>query len=83
MRLHGFGASSYMFRRLIPQLASQYYVIAPDLSGFGQTTVSSDVNFTYSFDNLATVIDAFTVAKKLDSYALYVSDYGGLAPGSK
>lgn len=74
--LHGFGASSYMFRQLIPQLATKYHVIAPDLPGFGQTTVNSGVNFSYSFDNLAAVIDAFTVAKKLDRYALYVFDYG-------
>jgi pimeloyl-ACP methyl ester carboxylesterase len=38
--LHGFGASSYMFRELIPVLAQRYHVIAPDLPGFGQTTVS-------------------------------------------
>jgi pimeloyl-ACP methyl ester carboxylesterase len=28
--LHGFGASSHMFRELIPQLAGKYHVIAPD-----------------------------------------------------
>lgn len=74
--LHGFAASSYMFRDLIPQLAEKYHVIAPDLPGFGQTTVKAGVNFKYTFDNLATVIDAFTVAKKLDRYAVYVFDYG-------
>lgn len=74
--LHGFGASSYMFRELIPQLAEKYHVIAPDLPGFGQTNVLPGKSFTYSFDNLASVIDAFTVAKGMDRYAMYVFDYG-------
>ena len=74
--LHGFGASSYMFRNLIPQLAGKYHVIAPDLPGFGQTSVLPGTQFAYTFDNLATVIDAFTVAKGVDRYAMYVFDYG-------
>lgn len=74
--LHGFGASSYMFRDLMPKLAEKYHVIAPDLPGFGQTTVKPGVKFNYNFDNLASVIDAFTVAKKLERYAMYVFDYG-------
>ncbi len=74
--LHGFAASSHMFRELIPQLATQYHVIAPDLPGFGQTTVLPGVEFDYTFDNLASVIDAFTVAKGVERYAMYVFDYG-------
>jgi pimeloyl-ACP methyl ester carboxylesterase len=74
--LHGFGASSYMFRALIPQLAARYHVIAPDLPGFGQTTVLPETRFDYTFDRLASVIDAFTLAKGLERYALYVFDYG-------
>lgn len=72
--LHGFGASSHMFRDLIPYLASGYRVVAPDLPGFGMT--AADKSFRYSFDNLAKVIDAFTVAKGMDRYAMYVFDYG-------
>ena len=33
--LHGFPASSFMFRDLIPLLADRYHVIAPDHLGFG------------------------------------------------
>ncbi|GGY83108.1 alpha/beta fold hydrolase [Pseudoduganella plicata] len=74
--LHGFGASSYMFRELIPRLAVKYHVVAPDLPGFGQTSVMPGVAFRYTFDNLAAVIDAFTVAKGMERYAMYVFDYG-------
>jgi len=72
--LHGFGASSHMFRNLIPELATGYRVIAPDLPGFGLTR--TDKGFKYTFDNLADVIDAFTTAKGLQRYAIYVFDYG-------
>ena len=74
--LHGFGASSHMFRHLMPQLAARFHVIAPDLPGFGMTTVLPGTPFQYNFDKLASVIDAFTVAKGMDSYAIYVFDYG-------
>src|SRR5262249_23683085 len=40
--LHGFPASSFMFRELIPRLADRYRVIAPDLPGFGFTEVPSE-----------------------------------------
>lgn len=74
--LHGFGASSYMFRDLMPKLAEKYHVVAPDLPGFGQTTIKPGIQFNYNFDNLASVMDAFTVAKGLERYAIYVFDYG-------
>jgi pimeloyl-ACP methyl ester carboxylesterase len=35
--LHGFPSASHMFRDLIPELAGQYHVVAPDLPGFGMT----------------------------------------------
>ena len=40
--LHGFPASSFQYRELIPRLADRYRVIAPDLPGFGFTEVPDD-----------------------------------------
>ena len=74
--LHGFPASSFMFRELIPRLASEYRVIAPDLPGFGFTQVPAERKYEYTFDQLALTIDAFTKALKLNRYAIYVFDYG-------
>jgi pimeloyl-ACP methyl ester carboxylesterase len=74
--LHGFPSSSHMFRDLIPKLATKYHVVAPDLPGFGLTEVAKGAPFKYTFDNLTEVIDGFTVAKKLNKYAIYVFDYG-------
>ncbi|MFZ0639680.1 MAG: alpha/beta hydrolase [Candidatus Acidiferrales bacterium] len=74
--LHGFPTSSFMFRELIPRLASDYRLIAPDLPGFGFSEVPSERNYVYSFDQLALTIEAFTRALKIDRYAIYVFDYG-------
>jgi len=74
--LHGFPASSFMFRELIPRLATDYRVIAPDLPGFGFTEVLSERKYGYSFDALAKTIVAFTEALNISRYAIYVFDYG-------
>jgi pimeloyl-ACP methyl ester carboxylesterase len=74
--LHGFPASSFMFRELIPRLADHYRVIAPDLPGFGFTKVPAERKYVYTFDALANTIDAFTEALKIRRYAIYVFDYG-------
>lgn len=74
--LHGFPASSFMFRELIPRLAGEYRVIAPDLPGFGFTEVPEERKYVYSFDRLAATLNAFAQALKLKRYALYVFDYG-------
>ena len=42
-----------MFRELIPRLASDYRLIAPDLPGFGFTEVPGERQYIYSFDWLA------------------------------
>ena len=74
--LHGFPSSSFMFRELIPRLADQYRVIAPDLPGFGFTEIPEQRKYTYTFDGLARTVEAFTEVLGLKQYALYVFDYG-------
>ena len=74
--LHGFPTSSFMFRELIPRLANDYRLIAPDLPGFGFTEVSPERQYSYSFDQLALTMEAFTRVLEIDRYAIYVFDYG-------
>ncbi|MEM7429347.1 MAG: alpha/beta hydrolase [Pseudomonadota bacterium] len=74
--LHGFPTSSHMFRKLIPELAARYHVIAPDYPGFGASAQPAADRFDYSFTNFADVIDGFLHKKKIAKYALYVMDYG-------
>ena len=74
--LHGFPTSSHMFRNLVPALADRHHVIAPDLPGFGFSDAPDRKVFSYSFENLAKVMDGFTQAIGLENYAIYVFNYG-------
>jgi len=76
---HGFPTSSHMFRDLIPHLADRFHVVAPDLPGFGQSDMPSHKKFSYTFENIAAVIDRFTEVIGLKKFAVYVFDYGAPA----
>jgi pimeloyl-ACP methyl ester carboxylesterase len=75
--LHGFPSSSHMFRDLIPQLADDFHVIAPDYLGFGYSDAPSATEFQYTFDNVTALIEELLFSDlKLKSFSLYVQDYG-------
>jgi len=65
-----------MFRDLIPLLAKNWRVIAPDLPGFGHTTVEENAGFRFTFDALAGVISEFVNEIAVEKFAIYVFDYG-------
>lgn len=74
--LHGFPTSSHMYREVLRGLADKYYLIAPDYPGFGDSSYPSTEEFTYSFDNLAQVMDTFLEQRGLKKYSLMIQDYG-------
>jgi pimeloyl-ACP methyl ester carboxylesterase len=74
--LHGFPSAGHMFRDLIPHLADRFHIVAPDLPGFGQSDMPARSDFTYTFDNIAGVIDRFTEVIGLKRFAIYIFDYG-------
>jgi pimeloyl-ACP methyl ester carboxylesterase len=75
--LHGFPASSFMFRRLIDLLAGQFRVIAPDYPGFGHSDAPPPSRFSYTFDHLTDIVEHFTEHLRLARYGLYMQDFGG------
>ncbi len=75
--LHGFPASSHMFRDLIPLLADRFRVIAPDYIGFGQSDAPDHAAFTYSFNSLTRSVTGLIDHLGLKSYILYMQDFGG------
>lgn len=74
--LHGFPASSHMYREVLRGLGDQFHLIAPDYPGFGHSDFPAADEFEYSFDHLAEVVDAFLEQRDIDRYALMIQDYG-------
>ena len=74
--LHGFPTSSHMFRDVIPLLAEDFHVVAPDFPGYGESSAPANDEWDYTFDNLAEVVEAFTDKVRLGTYSIYLMDYG-------
>ncbi len=74
--LHGFPSSSHQYRELIPLLAEDYYVIAPDYPGFGYSSAPDRSTFEYTFDALAKYVQALIDGLGVSNYALMMQDYG-------
>lgn len=74
--LHGFPTSSQMYRQLIPALADQYHVIAPDYPGFGYSSAPDHDQFQYSFDHFSQLIEELLDQLNIQSFYVYLMDYG-------
>ena len=73
--LHGWPTSSYLWREIGPQLASEHRVIAPDLPGFGAS--SKPVGARYSFEFFEGTLDALADQLGIEQTGLAVHDLGG------
>ncbi|MGQ7889277.1 alpha/beta fold hydrolase [Paenibacillus sp. WC2504] len=74
--LHGFPSAGHMFRELMPVLENEYYLIAPDYPGFGNSSSPGRDNFQYTFEQITNIMEAFISQLGITKYALYVFDYG-------
>ena len=74
--LHGFPSSSHQYRKVLNQLSNEYYLIAPDYPGFGNSDFPSQKEYEYTFDNIAKTIKSFLEQKSITSYAIMIQDYG-------
>lgn len=75
--LHGFPHSSHMYREVLAELGDEFYLIAPDYPGFGDSSFPAPgTEFDYTFDNIADVIDKFLIQKDVTDYVLMIQDYG-------
>lgn len=65
-----------MFRDLIPKIAGQFHVIAPDYVGFAYGDAPVASQFQYTFDNLAAYVEKLLFdAIGLTRFTIYVQDY--------
>lgn len=74
--LHGFPTSSVMFKNLMIALSDKFYLVAPDYPGFGFSAFPDRDIFEYSFRNISAYIDKFTCEIDLNSFTIYLHDYG-------
>jgi len=75
--LHGEPSWSYLYRKMIPPLAAQHRVIAPDLVGFGRSDKLTDPA-DYSFHMHRDVLVGFIETLDLQGITAVVQDWGGL-----
>lgn len=73
--LHGWPTSSYLWREVMPPIATANRVVAVDLPGFGASEKPLDAD--YGFDFHAGVLDGFLAALGIEQVALGVHDLGG------
>lgn len=74
--LHGFPSSSHQYRNLIPALANEYHVIAPDYPGFGHSDMPDRKTFQYTFNNFAAIVEKLLEKMSVKTFSMYVFDYG-------
>jgi pimeloyl-ACP methyl ester carboxylesterase len=74
---HGFPSSSHMYRDLIPKLADQFHLVAPDYPGSGNSDYPSEAQFKPTFANLADVMTNFITTVGLKHFIIYMQDFGG------
>ena len=75
--LHGEPTWSFLYRKMIPQLATVGRVIAPDMIGFGRSDKYTDRD-AYTFQMHRDALAAFLEALDLRRITLVCQDWGGL-----
>jgi pimeloyl-ACP methyl ester carboxylesterase len=70
--IHGFPSSSKSFRNVLEPLARDYFVIAPDLPGFGDSEPIEEPSFSRFADRIEELLTRLGVA----SFHLYLHDFG-------
>ena len=74
--LHGFPTSSFMFRNLIPALADEFHLVAPDYPSYGHSSFPAKHEFDYTFERFHEIVLGFVDAVGLDTFSIYIQDYG-------
>jgi len=74
--LHGEPDWSYLYRKMIPQLATAFRVIAPDYFGFGRSDKPTDIGW-YTYDRHVESIKALITELDLHGITVVVQDWGG------
>lgn len=74
--LHGFPSSSHQYREVLAELSDEFYLIAPDYPGYGNSDFPKVGEYDYRFDNVANTMNAFLEKKGINEYVLMIQDFG-------
>jgi haloalkane dehalogenase len=74
--LHGEPDWSYLYRKMIPHLATAFRVVAPDYFGFGRSDKPTDIGW-YTYDRHVASIKALIDQLDLHGITVVVQDWGG------
>lgn len=76
--LHGVPTSSWMYRKIIPSLQTDFRVISIDFLGYGSSSKPKDNGVNYSAISQAENVEALLVSLGIHKYSLLMHDMGGL-----
>jgi pimeloyl-ACP methyl ester carboxylesterase len=75
--LNGVPNASSAFQELMNDLKEDYYLIAPDFPGFGNSDIPDKRDYEYTFHNISLTIEKFMATMKLKQPTVYALGYGG------
>jgi pimeloyl-ACP methyl ester carboxylesterase len=75
--LNGVPNASSAFQELMNDLKDDYYMVAPDFPGFGNSDVPDTKDYEYTFDNISKTIEKFIGVIGLKRPNVYALGYGG------
>ena len=76
--LHGVPTSSWLYRKIIPELQNNFRVVAIDFLGYGGSAKPEDNGQNYLAISQAEKVQALLASLEIKNYSLLMHDMGGL-----
>lgn len=74
--LHSLPSSSHQYREVLVVPGGEFHLLAPDHSGYGDSSFPDQQEYDYSSDNIENAIDKFLIQHSITRYALMTQDFG-------
>ena len=76
--IHGVPTSSWMYRKMLPDLQKHFRIITIDLLGYGSSDKPVANNANYAFESQALYVEELLSHLSIKNYSLLFHDMGGL-----
>ncbi|MDB5134082.1 MAG: alpha/beta hydrolase [Mucilaginibacter sp.] len=74
---NGVPNASSAFQELMNDLKDDYYLVAPDFPGFGNSDIPDKKDYAYTFENISLTMERFMEKMELKQPNVYALGYGG------